>query len=219
MEADEHELVFKYIHANDTVLETGGRFGTTSCVIAQQLENSGNMLTVEPDHRVWDQLEENRASHKCSFWLLRGVIGTEPVIIEGSSYATRSVQGKGHLKSPVHTNCGYHPDPRSTVMNTVYTFEQIQVVTQMTFSALLIDCEGCIDFMFRGNTRPLSEVLANVRTILLEGDMPIGAPDCTVNCVDYDKWVNEFVAIGFVVAEKNQDKKYPWIYHYAFVRK
>lgn len=188
-------------------------------MIAEQLHNSGNLLTVEPDHRVWDSLEENRASHKCSFWLLRGVVGTEPVIIQGDSYATRSVQGKGTLHSPVHSRCGYHPDPRSTPMNTVYTFEQVQQVTQMTFSTLLIDCEGCIDFMFRGNSRPLAEVLANVRTILLEGDMPVGAPDCTTNCVDYDKWVKDFVAMGFVVAEKNQDKKYPWIYHYAFVRK
>lgn len=187
-------------------------------MIAQQLENSGKSLAIEPDYRVWDDLEMNRASHHCNFWLLRGVVGNEPVVIDGTSYATRSVSGKGKLNSPVHSSCGHNLDPRTEVMNTVYSYEKIQEVTGLSFTALLIDCEGCIDFMFRGNSKPLPQLLSNVHTILLEGDMPVGAPDCKINCVDYDKWAKDFVSMGFVQVEKNLDTKHPWIYHYVFQR-
>ena len=52
----------------------------------------------------------------------------------------------------------------------------------------VIDCEGCIDYLFRGNNVSLCEMLRPVRLIFLEGDMGTEAPDCSHDCVDYPKW-------------------------------
>lgn len=99
-----------------------------------------------------------------------------------------------------------------------YTLEEIQRVTNITLSALLIDCEGCIESMFAGNSQTLSAVLSKINTIILEADMPVGAPDCEHNCVDYSKWVSLFESIGLKVVFKQQDPMYTRIYHYVFRR-
>lgn len=99
-----------------------------------------------------------------------------------------------------------------------YSFEEIQSVTNVTFTALLIDCEGCIESMFAGNVQPMPVLLRNIRTIILEADMPIGAPDCTHNCVDYAKWIDLFESVGLKTVYKQQDPIYTRIYHYVFRR-
>lgn len=99
-----------------------------------------------------------------------------------------------------------------------YTFEELQTITRFQFSALLIDCEGCIETLFRGNTSSLGSMLRLVDVIILEADMPIGAADCTHDCVDYSKWISIFSSIGLHVKYKERDRIYPKIYHYVFQR-
>ena len=52
MEFDEWQLVRGLVRPANAVLELGGRFGTTSCVLAQQTGNSGRVVTVEPDPKA-----------------------------------------------------------------------------------------------------------------------------------------------------------------------
>jgi hypothetical protein len=60
IERDEHDLVRKFISPKDSVLELGGRFGTTSCEIAVMQNNSGSLVVVEPDKSAWSSLLHNR---------------------------------------------------------------------------------------------------------------------------------------------------------------
>ena len=53
VEWDMHLLVRKFINPSDTVMEFGGRYGTTTCAIAVQQNNSGALIAVEPDSKVW----------------------------------------------------------------------------------------------------------------------------------------------------------------------
>ena len=46
-----------------------------------------------------------------------------------------------------------------------------------------------------------SRLLRSVQTIVLEGDMPIGAPDCAENCVDYALYVSKLGDAGFAVRD------------------
>jgi hypothetical protein len=171
---------------------------------------------------VWNLLDENRITHSCNFWLLRGVVADQPAIVSGTFYSTRSIPKHGGTKpNPTkygHDRCptGKHSSADSTKQH--YTFQELQAVTGLTFSALLIDCEGCIETLFAGNTVPLRQLLASVRTIILEADMPIGAADCEHHCVDYAKWVTMFAEIGLKVVHKEQDPVYPKIFHYVFQR-
>ena len=53
VEWDMHLLVREIISPTDTVMEFGGRYGTTTCAIAAKQNNSGALIAVEPDSRVW----------------------------------------------------------------------------------------------------------------------------------------------------------------------
>lgn len=157
---------------------------------------------------VWNLLDENLYRHHCDGWLLRGVVSDRPATTTlGFSYGTRSISIP--LKSDKEI---LHLGKRS------YTFLEIQQFTNITVSALLIDCEGCIQTIFRGNDQPLSQLLSAVRTIILEADMPIGSLECKDNCVDYAVWEKSFQSIGFSIAHKEIDPIFRSIVHYVFKR-
>lgn len=233
MEAVEHALVQQFIHPNDAVLELGARFGTTSCMISYQLRNSGKLISVEPDQSVWNLIDENRRRHRCNFWLLRGVVGYSAAITVsaagaaggGSMYATRTRNVPQTAKDI--NKLGYRS----------YTFAQIQNETGIAITALLIDCEGCIEQLFRHDPAPivehqrhhhttsedsyattLVELLQGVHTIILEGDMPLTARDCKFNCVNYTLWEQRFNAAGLRTIQKQPDPIYHSIVHYVFQR-
>lgn len=207
--------------------------------------NSGLLVSVEPDASVWNLLDENRRTHNCDFWLLRGVISDRPAVAaaaEGVGYATRAEDAP--LVAPSAFNSREH-----------YTLRQIQQTLNMTFTALLIDCEGCIGALFRdeppahtasaavaaaapaaarggraagGRAQAVAEplpalpelmaLLREVRTVILEGDMAVGARDCAFNCVDYSLWERRLNAVGLRTVHKEQDPVYPAIFHFVFQR-
>jgi hypothetical protein len=210
-EAVEHGLVDKYLLPADSVLELGGRFGTTSCHITSKQKNSGKLVTVEPDSSVWNLLAQNRIAHSCNFWIYHGVISNESVIVEQSSYATRAVASPTTRKGKGKVPTGY------------MEFDEIQKATGVQFNALLIDCEGCLEGMFRnkaGNDtmEQLASYLQQVEVIIIEADMPVGAPDCMDNCVDYKAWLQRFESIGFTKVHEKKDTVYSFIYHYVLER-
>ena len=48
VEAPEQAMVRAYVDETSTVLELGGRYGTTTCEIAAVQRNSGHLVTVAP---------------------------------------------------------------------------------------------------------------------------------------------------------------------------
>ena len=57
MEEATHRAVRRLIQPSDSVLEVGSRYGTTTCEVAVRQNNSGRLIAVEPDHRVWAAAE------------------------------------------------------------------------------------------------------------------------------------------------------------------
>ena len=51
------EAVRRVIQPSDSVLEIGSRYGSTTCEVAVRQNNSGRLIAVEPDHRVWAAAE------------------------------------------------------------------------------------------------------------------------------------------------------------------
>ena len=127
----------------NAVLELGGRFGTTSCVLAQSTGNSGAVVAVEPDPSVHAQLLRNRDAHNCSFHILRGVVGDTPIALSRKygHYATQT-----RLALP-----GEHS------RDVVRSIDVASVERHLgrRFDTLLIDCEGCIEQFFAGSNRAL----------------------------------------------------------------
>ena len=225
-------------------MQLGARFGTTSCVISHQLNNSGRLISVEPDSSVWNLLDENRRRHRCNFWLLRGVVADQPAVaasaagaLGGGLYSTRTLPRKES------------PGDRLRLGHRSYGLQELQAATNISLTALLIDCEGCIQRLFRSprdaesapgqhNNNLLTDsvgvekkepsyptvdevrrLLHGVHTIILEADMPRGAQDCHFDCVDYSKWEALFNEAGLQTVSRSPDPIYRAIIHYVFRRK
>ncbi len=168
-------------------------------------------------------LAHNQDRHRCSFWTLRGVISNQGHLITLQSYGTRA--------GPVRPEVVELPQPDQ--LSDFLTLQEVQLATNLTFTTLLIDCEGCIESLFleRSNITSITgeygrqfdlsrfrKALASVRTIILEADMGHIAPDCFQSCVRYDVWQERFQALGFTQVLQERDAHFWFIDHFVFQR-
>lgn len=203
----EHALVRKWLAPDAVVMEFGARFGTTTCEIANKLNNSGRLIAVEPDPSVHESLKQNLQSNNCHAHVLHGVVGSAPVYIpEATNYGTRTCGSNG-IKMPN------------------YSIQEIkQAMGQTKIDTLLIDCEGCAQFMM-DQIGPLIE--SDVKLVLLEADMPV---EHNKNGMNYTNFIDFMHQKGFSIVEKFNDCDHNksgapsnawcgnWIEHYAFRR-
>ena len=160
---------------------------------------------VEPDSNVWNLLAANRLSHRCSFWIYRGVVSSQPVALHQDSYGTYTS----------HTSPSTHKYPHKQTLASDYsymTLNQLQQALNLSFDTLLIDCEGCIDGLFAStigynrhsqvftsNTpssiqnnqqslpptalKEIASALAKIHTIILEADRPSTHERCNIQAM------------------------------------
>ena len=165
----------KYIPADAKVLELGARYGTVSCVINKRLSNPYNQVSVEPDHRVWNALENNRDSNGCSFHILKGAVSNKKLALNinlPDGYATQTV-----VSDNTSLQC--------------VTLNELQTMYNLRFDTLVADCEGFLETFFDENP----ELYDQLTRILFE-------KDCPDKC-NYDKIKDNLRIHGFrcIIAE------------------
>ena len=152
-EKNEQDLVKKYIKSTDVVLELGARYGTVSCTINKILNNQHNQVSVEPDERVWDALENNKKINDCHFNIIKGFISNNKLNLvnknECIGYGTSSVI-----------------DINSSIKS--YTLNEIKEIYNLSFNVLVADCEGFLEDFFEENPNIYNEI----RLIIFEADYP-----------------------------------------------
>ena len=157
IESDMWTMVRALVSPAHSVLELGARYGTTSCVLAQATNNSGRVVSVEPDPAAHDALQRNRAAHKCNFHIFRGTVGrTSQVLLArrtGGSSKTYEVRTRtatpDEMKAPAHPAGlrGIGSDGgggSSLVVLDRLDVESLERRVGFRFNALVVDCEGCI---------------------------------------------------------------------------
>jgi len=213
-EFPEHALVRDWVPPDAVVMEFGARFGTTSCEIARKLNNSGNVVVVEPDLNVWDVLEANLKSHECNAHLLRGAVSSVDL----------------HMAAKLNVKRGYSNRAlqKGGVLVPGFRFSEVEAAIGKKVDTLLIDCEGCAQDMM-DQLGPAIES-GQIKLLLIEGDMPVGAKDCHSHCMDYDKFFDYLALHGFEQIDKFNDCDRArtgapagkwcgsWIDHFAFRR-
>jgi len=226
IESPEHTLLRKWIPANATVMEFGARFGTTTCELAKKLGNSGQLVTVEPDHNVWGWLEHNLKSHNCQAHVLRGAVSGSALKMLGSGYGGRSQVGAQESWSGMLNDLGSRLSGHTTTVP-VFTFEEVEKAAGLKVDTLLIDCEGCAQDMM-DQIGP--KIQHQIQTIVIEADMPDTGGDCTSHCMNYKKFFDFLSENGFQQVDKFNDCDRSrsgapdgtwcgkWIEHYAFKR-
>lgn len=142
MEINSRMMVARWLPETATTLEVGARYGSNSCAIAAKQKESGLVVAVDADRRVWESLEKNRASHNCNFHTVRGVLGKQDVKIVENGYGTLAAPDSG-LKST------FGAAVPATVVVPHFTLDAVQKQYNLKFDAANFDCEGCLPYVFR----------------------------------------------------------------------
>ncbi|KAH8053604.1 hypothetical protein JL722_9449 [Aureococcus anophagefferens] len=182
VELPEHFLVRKHLPRNATVLEFGGRFGTTTCQIAEVQGNSGRLAVVEPDEGVWAHLEANLRKNDCAATVVKGVVGSGGMKVMGRGYGGRVV-------------------PDAAASHNAVAYLDLERSAGFSFDTLLVDCEGCMRFM-RDQLDPVI-ISGQIRQILLEEDMSCAFEERL--CMDYEPWFAFLRQNGFRRAAEYND--------------
>lgn len=171
------------VRPDDTVLELGARFGTTSCALAAATNNSGRVISVEPDAAVHAALLANRAAHHCRFHAVLGVVSSAAMAMvpDGpQSYATQTA-----VLAPDAPDAPDAPSERQARLPSIAP-DALQRALGLRIDVLLVDCEGCL--------RPLLEhdsaLVRQARLLMLEED---GAASRR----EYDGWYDTLRVYGF----------------------
>lgn len=125
-------VVARWLPENSTMLEVGARYGSNSCAMAAKQKESGRLVVVDADARVWDALEKNRVSHTCNFQTVRGVIGKQDAKIVENGYGTLAAPGA------IFTSLVPH-----------FTLDAVQQKYNLKFDAANFDCEGCLPYVMK----------------------------------------------------------------------
>ena len=157
IERDEWMMVDALVQPADVVAEFGARFGTTSCRLARATNNSGRVVSFEPDTSVVPSLLRNRDANGCAFHVFNGVLssgGAESFMRGGGSYGSRT----GDVE--------FAGDPADKKLFAIprLSLAQLEARLGARLSVALFDCEGCMPHVLS------DELLARLRLILIEED-------------------------------------------------
>jgi FkbM family methyltransferase len=174
MESDMWSMVRALITPAHSVLELGARYGTTSCVLAQATNNSGRVVSVEPDGRVAEALRANRATHRCNFGIFHGTSGfrSQVLMVKHPSGGNKSyeVRTRDARESDKACTAEQATENRGCVLANLPPLA-LERLSGLIFTALVVDCEGCLGGV-------LSQALLDARRepplelLLLEADVP-----------------------------------------------
>ena len=138
IEWDEWNIARSQVTPDDTVIEFGARYGTTSCAIAEATGNSGRVVAVEPDARAHEMMLRNREKNRCNFNAVFGTVSDKPIVL-------------GRL-SPFHYNQMTLPASPSQVRSGSAVpnipYQEVERRIGSKFTAVLLDCEGCIGLVW-----------------------------------------------------------------------
>jgi len=152
METNSRKVVARWLPENSTMLEIGARYGSNSCAMAAKQKESGRLVVVDADARVWDALEKNRVSHTCNFQTVRGLIGKHAAKIVENGYGT--------LATPAAIFTSLDPfswaeqnaktaQREGTSMAQVFTLDAVQQKYNLKFDTANFDCEGCLPYVMK----------------------------------------------------------------------
>ena len=179
IEHDTWLMIDALVVPSDVVLEFGARYGTSSCALASATNNSGHVISVEPDPTATDDLLENRRTHRCNFAVVQGSVGDTAI-------ALSTAHTNGYEQRSRRPHDGHSP----SVPN--LRLEQVERRLSISVNVVLIDCEGCV-----GLVLGQAGLLGRLDLVMIEED----ATDAT----DYARWHTALSAAGFVELWRSRD--------------
>ena len=147
--------IHTHLPPDAVVLELGARFGTVSCAISRRQRDSGLVVSVEPDPKTHVSLKLNMDHNGCKGIAVNGAVSQQRLFQYWRVGGTATGYGNTRV---LPTNCTgadpylygarqgqwwCEPIERFTVDQLALMLSD-RVGRSVHFSALVIDCEGCL---------------------------------------------------------------------------
>jgi hypothetical protein len=145
-EIPEQLMVLKHIKPTDVVLEFGGSVGRNCCIISKILNDSNNLVTIEPNSNERINLEINRQLNNFNFKIEPNVLSNIPLYSIGWRTYKNNVPG-------------------STIVNNI-SWENLLNKYNLNFNVFIIDNEG----NFVDNLKIFPTILENINLLSIEHD-------------------------------------------------
>ena len=151
-EYPEQLMTVMHLPSNAKVLELGGNVGRNTCVIATILEDSRNLVSLEPSNESAKYLRKNRDVHGLNFHIEESAVSKVPLVQAGWISIPSEVELPGHFR-----------------INTI-AFSDLEKKYDIEFDTLVADCEGALYYILKDDP----EILKNINLIIVENDYPYG---------------------------------------------
>ena len=214
--------------------QVGARFGTSSCRLARATNNSGNVVSVDPDRRTTASLLANRRRHRCNFHAISGTVSAVPLqlgpqgtynqrtVVSPSARSAAGAVPSTRSQFPVGRSALRRHNRSAAMVIPNFNLLEVERLIGGRFNAALIDCEGCI-----GAVLSIPSLLAQLELILLEEDMYVRNGSGAVpgeQLVHYQDWHQRLERHGFAQVWRAHDTFSPesgwsrFLYHSAWQR-
>ena len=145
-EVPEQLMAVKYVTPDSVVLELGGSIGRNTCVICSILNDSSNLVTIEPNAVEMVGLERNRQLNDFKFKIEPNILSTIPLYSKGWYTHKQPING-------------------STKIDCI-SWDELTDKYNLKFNTLIIDNEG----NFVENLKTFPNILENIRLLCIEHD-------------------------------------------------
>lgn len=139
-----------FMPADAKVLELGSDLGRNTCVIATILNDSRNLITLEPRYECIRYLAENRDHNRFHFHIECAALSKVPLIQKGWVTIPSEVDLPGYRRIKT------------------MSFDQLQKKYRIIFDTLVVDCEGGLYHALKEEP----ELLENIKLVIMENDFP-----------------------------------------------
>ena len=183
---DEWIMVDALVDSRHKVIEFGARFGATSCRLARATQNSGYVVSIEPDTMVLDALLTNRDRHRCNFHVVSGTVNGAGMRV--LPLAPAPAPALAPAPAPAPASGAPLADVGGAVVPN-FNFSALERRIGGNFNAMLVDCEGCLPQVVA------TGLLDQVDLVLIEEDA--ARHKLNLEGINYKLWRQHLFRSGF----------------------
>ena len=145
-EIPEQLMTIKHIQKDDIVLELGGSIGRNTCIISNILNNSNNLVTIEPNPTEISKLKINRELNNFDYKIEECVLSSKPLYSKGWLTYENHIQGSVRIDN--------------------ISWKELNDRYKLNFNVLVVDIEG----NFVKILKDFPNILEKIRLLNIEHD-------------------------------------------------
>jgi len=172
-------MVINHITPNDKVLELGGNYGHTSCVINYLLNNKENHVVIEPNNNIVPLLIDNKNINNLNFK------------VENSAISNTNLYMNNNITKPINEiNDFINWSPTKII-----SWNNFKNKYNIKFNVLIINCRDTLYYILKDDI----QILNNINKIIIKNNF---------SDIKYKEFVNKKFKLYNFIKIYNEQGKY-----------